>query len=157
MGSFTGAVTPGSITTRDVTTTAADVLTRDQVRHLHKAGTSFALAVGGTPATREEIIFTASTSGTVRAFKCLMEDTGTAASSTFDLKKYATGGSTGSSVLSAAVTVSNADTDNTPKSGTINSASFVAGDVFTILLTVSTSTGAAGPYAWAEFDELAGA
>lgn len=155
MGTFTGTTTPGTLTTRDFSTDNTDALTRDQTRHLFKGFSSFAVAVGGTPATREEIVFVASAAGTIREFKCGMEDTGSSASSTFDLKKYATGGSTGSSVLSAAVTVSNADTDNTPKAGTLSSATYAAGDVFTILLTVSTSTGAAGPFAWALFDEVA--
>lgn len=151
----TSTVLPGTLTYREHSTAADDALTRDQVRHLYKGFSNFALAVGGTPATREEIVFVASSAGVIREFKCGMEDTGTSASSTFDLKKYATGGSTGASVLSAAVTVSNADTDNSPKSGTISSSTFVAGDVFTIALSVSTSTGAAGPFAWALFDEVA--
>jgi hypothetical protein len=155
MATGTCTILPGTLSTREFSSSNSDALTRDQTRHLYKGFSNFALAVGGTPATREEIVFVASAAGTIREFKCGMEDTGTAASSTFDLKKYATGGSTGSSVLSAAVTVSNADTDNTPKAGTISSATYVAGDVFTIALTVSTSTGAAGPFAWALFDEVA--
>ncbi len=151
----TCTVLPGTISYREHSTVSGDQLTRDQMRHLYKGHTNFAKKSGDTPATAEYPVFTASAAGTIREFKCGMIDTGSAASSTFDLKKYAVGGASGSSVLSAAVTVANADTDNTPKAGTINTADFVAGDTFTILLTVSTSVGALGPSAWALFDEVA--
>ncbi len=154
MASGTCTILPGTITYRDVSTSSGDQLTRDQVRHLYKASTDFGKKVGDTPATGEFYLFTASAAGTVREFKGNMVDTGSAASSTFDLKKYAVGGNSGSSVLSAAVTVATADTDNTPKAGTINSASYVAGDSFYALCTMSSATGAVGPSAWAIFDEV---
>lgn len=127
-----------------------------KTRHLHKAGTNFNTVVGDTPTTKECIIYVATAAGTIRNFRAVLEDTGTSSSMTFDLKKYATGGSSGSSVLSAAVSFTHSDTDNTPKAGTISSASYAAGDVFTASLTVSSSTGSVGPFAWAEFDEVAG-
>lgn len=150
----TCTVLPGTITYREVSTASGDQLTRDQMRHLYKASTDFGKKVGDAPATAEYYLFTASAAGTIREFKANQVDTGTAASSTYDLKKYAVGGNTGSSVLSAAVTISNADTDNTPKAGTINTASYNAGDSFYALCTMSTSTGAVGPSAWAIFDEV---
>lgn len=151
----TCTIPPGVITNREFSTSAADALTRDQVRHLYHQGTSFGFKVGDTPTTVEMWVHTATSAGTIRRFGCGMEDTGSSASSTFDLKKYSAGGSSGSSVLSAAVTVANSDTDNTEKTGTINSATYNAGDQFYILMTVSTSTGAAGPWAYALFDETA--
>lgn len=155
MAVINGYVPPGVLTWREHASGTDAALLRDQVRHLYKGHTNFAKKSGDTPATAEYPVFTASSAGTIREFKCGMIDTGSAASSTFDLKKYSVGGNTGSSVLSAVVTVATADPDNTPKAGTINTADFVAGDTFTILLTVSTSTGAVGPSAWALFDEFA--
>jgi hypothetical protein len=150
----TCTIPPGVLSYREHSTAAGDQLTRDQVRHLYKGQTDFGKKVGDAPATAEYFLFTASAAGTIREFKAKIVETGSAASSTFDLKKYAVGGNSGSSVLSAAVTIANSDTDNTPKAGTINSADFVAGDSFYALCTMTTSTGAAGPSAWALFDEV---
>lgn len=127
-----------------------------KTRHLHKEGTEFGLAIGGTPVTAERTIFIATSSGSVRHFRAALKETGSSTGITFDLKKYPVGTSSGSSVLSATADFTNSDADNTPKAGTISSAPFVAGDRFTALMTVSSATGAAGPFAWAEFDELAG-
>lgn len=150
----TSTILPGTLSYREHSTTAGDQLTRDQMRHLYKGQTDFGKKVGDAPATAEYFLFTASAPGSIREFKAKLVDTGTAASSTFDIKKYAVGGSSGSSVLSAPITIANADTDNTPKAGTINTPDFVAGDSFYALCTMSTSTGAAGPSAWGLFDEV---
>lgn len=154
MATGTCTIPPGVLTTREFSSSSGDALTRDQTRHLHIGRTSFGFAVGDTPTTKEFHVHTALSAGTIRRFGCGMEDTGTSASSTFDLKKYSVGSSSGSSVLSGAVTVANSDTDNTEKTGTINSSSYNAGDQFYILMTLSTSTGAAGPWAYALFDEV---
>ncbi len=154
MATGTCTVLPGTLSFREFSTSNADALTRDQTRHLHIGRTAFGFLVGDTPTTKEVYVHTATSAGTIRRFGCGMEDTGTAASSTFDLKKYAVGGSSGTTVLSAAVTVANSDTDNTEKTGTINTSTYAVGDQFYILMTVSTSTGAAGPWAYALFDEV---
>lgn len=120
-----------------------------KTRHLHSKGTEFGLAVGGTPVASHRMIYTARAAGTVRNFAALCWDTGTSASVTLDLKKN------NSSILSAPVTITNATTDKVPQVGTISIAPYVAGDIFTVDLAVSSSTGMTGPFAWAEFDEIA--
>lgn len=154
MAQGTSTVLPGTLSYREFSASQADALTRDQTRHLYAKGTSFGFLVGDTPTTKEVWIHTAKAAGVIRRFEAGMEDTGSSASSTFDLKAYAAGGSSGSSVLSAAITISNGDTDNTPETGTINTSSYVAGTQFYALMTVSSSTGAAGPWCEALFDEL---
>jgi hypothetical protein len=136
----------GVVTDRTVASAAAIAYTK--VQQVHKHGTNFALAIGGTPAAREEIVFVPSNSGTVTGFKCLCNDTGSSASVTFDLKKN------GSSVLSGLVTITNATTDKAVQSGSITGTTFVSGDVFSIALAVSSTTGMTGPYAWGEFAEV---
>lgn len=121
----------------------------DKMQHCYHRGTGFALAIGGTPATREEIVFTATQAGTIRSFNALCNDTGTAASVTFDLKKN------GTTMLSSVITITNATTDKATQSATLSVTTFAAGDILSIALTVSTSTGMVGPYAWVCIEENA--
>lgn len=123
----------------------------DRLQHIHKVGCNFDLALTGTPVAREEIIFVASTSGTLRRVEALMNVTGDSgvASSTFDIEKN------GTSVLSSVITLNGADTDATPEAGSISTTTFAADDIFTAVLAVSDSTNAQGPFCWAEFEENA--
>jgi len=66
---------------------------------------------------------------------------------TFDLKKN------GSSVLSSVVTVTNATSDRAVVAGTITTSTIAIGDVISIELAVSSSTGMQGPFAWAVIEE----
>ena len=121
----------------------------DKLEHLYKPGTNFDLPIGGTVASREEIVFVASTTGTIRAFHCTCNVGGTTGDSDFDLKVN------GSSVLSAAVNFDNADADATVKDGTISSAALAADDIVSIQVTRNTSHDGTGPFAWAELTETA--
>ncbi|MEK9810749.1 MAG: hypothetical protein VW362_09900 [Candidatus Nanopelagicales bacterium] len=135
----------GLIYDRHVNSSAA--IDADKMQHAYEKGTNFATAIGGTPATREEIIHIASQAGTIRNFKARLADTGTSTDIDFDLEVN------GVSVLSAAVNITHSDSDGTTKSGTISSASFSAGDVITLVMTVTSSTGAQGAYAQVAFEE----
>ena len=135
----------GSVTNDTVATSAA--IDADKMQHCYKPGTNFNTAIGGTPATREEIVFVASQAGTIRAFNALCNDTGTAASVTFDLKKN------GTTMLSSTVAITNATTDKAVQTGTLSVTTFAADDILSIALTVSTSTGMTGAYAWIELEE----
>lgn len=126
-----------------------------KTRHLHSKGTSFGLAIGATPVTGEFQIYRAKAAGTIRNFVAELEETGSSSSIAFDLKKYNDANPTGVSVLSSAVTITNATADRSGQAGTISSATYSVGDIFTISMTVSSSTGATGPWADAEFDEPA--
>lgn len=130
--------------------TSGKELAAAKQNHLHKRGTGFALAIGGTPATREEVVFVASTSGTINKFAAKLTLDGTTTDIDFDLKKN------GTTVLSAAVNLTHSTGDGVVVEGTISSASFSVGDSFSIAMTVTSATGAQGPWSWAEFIETLG-
>ena len=119
----------------------------DKLQHIYKAGTEFDTQITGTPTTQERIVFVASTSGTIRAFSALLNESGTNTNITFDLKKN------GVTVLSSTINLVHGDGDRTIEDGTINLPAFVAGDVFSISMTATLATGAQGAYAWGEFEE----
>lgn len=147
VGTFT--FPSGGITNEHISTSAA--VDSDKLQHLHKRGTNFALAIGGTPAAREEIVYVCeAATAVVRGFHALLNDTGTSTSVTFDLKKN------GTTMLSSVITITHGEADKAVSDATMSSTSLVAGDILSIQLAVSSSTGAQGPYAWAEIDETAG-
>jgi len=119
----------------------------DKAQHLYRAWTNFALAIGATPVAREEIVHVCEVAGTIRQFAALCNETGTAASVTFDLKKN------GTSILSSVVTITNATADKAVVDGTLSSTTVAVGDVLSIALAVSTSTGMQGPFAWLTVEE----
>ena len=119
----------------------------DKAQHLYRAWTNFALAIGATPVAREEIVHVCEVAGTIRQFAALCNETGTAASVTFDLKKN------GASILSSVVTITNATADKAVVDGTLSSTTVAVGDVLSIALAVSTSTGMQGPFAWLTVEE----
>lgn len=137
----------GCITDDTISNTAA--IASAKLQHVYKCGTNFDLAVGGTPATREETVFVASGAGTIRGFHFMLTDTGTSTSIAWDLKKN------GTTVLSGTGSSTHSDTDGQVKDGTLSVTTFVADDRFTIVMTVSSATGAVGPFAWGEFEEAA--
>lgn len=139
----------GIVENEHVSSTAA--IDSDKLQHLHKVGTNFDLAIGGTPAAREEIVYVCeAAAATVRGFHALLNDTGTSTSVTFDLEKN------GSSILSSVITITHADADRAVLDGTISNTALVAGDVLSITLAQTSTTGAQGPFAWVEIDEAAG-
>jgi hypothetical protein len=135
----------GVVTNDSIADSAA--VDADKMQHCYKPGTGFGFVIGGTPTTREEIVFVASQAGTVRGFGCLLNDTGTSTSITFDLKKN------GVSMLSAVVTITNATADRAVQAGAISTTTFAADDVLSIAMAVSSSTGAQGPFAFIELEE----
>lgn len=137
----------GSVVNEDISD-ATDI-DADKLEHVYKPHTDFNLDVGDTPVTTEKIVFTASTAGTIRAFHCLLNESGTSTDIDFDLEVN------GSSVLSAAVNYVHGDGDGTVKDGTINSASLSVDDIVSIVMTVTSATGAQGPFAWVEIEETA--
>jgi len=147
MARVTGTITFETSDISNDAISATTLLDNDKLQHLYKAGTNFALAIGATPVARHEIVYVADKAGTIRNFNCLCNDTGTAASVTFDLKKN------GSSVLSSVVTVTNATSDRAVVAGTITTSTIAIGDVISIELAVSSSTGMQGPFAWAVIEE----
>jgi hypothetical protein len=147
MARVTGNITFETSDISNDAISATTLLDNDKLQHLYKAFTNFDLAIGATPVARHEIVYVADKAGTIRNFNCLCNDTGTAASVTFDLKKN------GSSVLSSVVTVTNATSDRAVVAGTITTSTIAIGDVISIELAVSSSTGMQGPFAWAVIEE----
>jgi hypothetical protein len=141
-------VLPSGCVVDDAISTTAGI-DADKMEHVYKAGTNFDLAVGGTPATREETVFIASTSGVIRGFHFSLTDTGTNTSIAWEFKKN------GTTVLSGAGSSTHSDTDRQVKDGSLSVTTFAADDHFTIAMTVTSATGAVGPFAWAEFQETA--
>jgi len=121
----------------------------DKLQHVYKAGTNFDLPIGSTPAAREEIVFVASQTGTIRGFSALLNDTGTSTDVDFDLKVN------GSTVLTGVVNITNSDSDGSVQAGSISSAALAADDIVSISLAVTSSTGAQGPFAWVDIEESA--
>lgn len=119
-------------------------------RNLIRKEMKFGVGIGTTPVTTTEMVTRAKAAGNLRNFTAMLNVSGSSASMTFDLKKN------GTTVLSAPITITNATGNQTSVSGSFSgSVAYVAGDIFTAVLTVSTSTGAQGPYADVEFDETA--
>ena len=147
MARVTGNITFDTSDISNDAISATTLLDNDKLQHLHKASTNFDLTVTGTPVARHEIVYVADKAGTIRNFNALCYDTGTSASVTFDLKKN------GTSVLSSVVTITNATSDRAVVAGTISTATLAIGDVLTIELAVSSSTGMQGPFAWAVIEE----
>lgn len=135
----------GTVVNESIASGAA--IDADKMQHVYKPGTNFGFAIGATPTTREEIVYVASQAGTFRGFGCLLNETGSSTSITFDLKKN------GVSVLSSVVTVTNALADRYVSAGVFSTTSFAADDVLSIAMAVSSSTGAQGPFAFIEIEE----
>ncbi len=119
----------------------------DKMQHVYKPWTNFATAIGSAPSTREEMVFVATQTGTIRGFHAVCNDTGSSSSMTFDLKKN------GTTCLSSVITITDSTTDKQTQDGTLSVTSFVAGDILSIAITVSSSTGVQGAFAWADVEE----
>lgn len=120
---------------------AANPLGPTKYKPSYVKGTNFALAIGATPVAREEIVHVCRAAGTIRSFIATLNAGGSSTSITFDLKVN------GASVLTGVVTYTNSDGNRAIKTGTIATAPVAAGDVVSIAMAVSSSTGAQGPYA----------
>lgn len=116
----------------------------DKVDHLVEVACNFGFQSTDTPTAKTFPIAVVGGTGTIRYVKAWLHDTGTTTDIDIDLHKGSAGGA-GSTVLSAAINLTNADTDATPKDGTISSAALADNDYLEAVLTVTTSTGAQGP------------
>ncbi len=119
---------------------------KEKIEHMVTCHTSF----GGNntsalPSSSDEWeVYIAPRAGTLHSFRATMTTTGTTGNSDFDLLVN------GSSVLSAAVNITNSDADNIVTTGTISSTALAAGDRVTIKVTKNSSHDGTGPSAQAE-------
>ena len=125
----------------DVSSAPTNKIPVTALQHVYLRETDFRLKITDAPVSCEYIVHMANGPETVQSFYVGMNDTGTAASSTFDLLKN------GVSILSSVVTVANTDPDKTKKSGTIASPALVDNDILSVKIVMTTNTGAAGPFA----------
>lgn len=128
--------------------TSGDEFPASKAELFTKVGTNFDLAIGATPVALEEVVFVASSAGTINKFAALLNDTGTSTDCDFVLKKN------GTTLMSSDLTITHSTSDKVVVEGSLSSTTFAAGDVFSIQLVVNSSTGAQGPFAWAEFIEV---
>ena len=151
MASISGTIQfdDGCIGDSQFSNSASKRLDADKMQHVYSTLENFNKAVGDTPVSVHVIHRTIRQSGTIRKFCAGLWAVGSASSMTFDLLKN------GVSILSAPITVTNANTNKAANEGTISSPTVAAGDLLSIQLTVSTSTGATGPFAQVDVEESA--
>lgn len=138
----------GEIKNRHISNQSGDEIDASKLKHVHRPFTNCGTAIGGTPATREELVFVARNACVVKEFFCGLAIDGSSSSMTFDLKKN------GTSILTSAVTVTHSTGDGVVVQGTLGaSVNLSAGDRLSIALTVSSATGAQGPFAGAVVTE----
>jgi hypothetical protein len=147
MARITGTIQLDAGSVEDQHISSGTRIDADKQQHLYRASTNFDLAIGATPVAREEIVYVCEVAGTIRQFAALCNDTGTAASVTFDLKKN------GTTVLSSVVTITNATGDKAVIDGTLSATTLAVGDILSIALAVSSSTGMQGPFAYCTIEE----
>lgn len=135
----------GSIVDQHISSSAA--IDADKMQHVHKIISNFGLEYNATPAAKVFVVYVATAAGTIRDVGAGLYDTGTSTSITFDLKKN------GTTVLSSVITVAHTDADKATVGGTLSVTTFAAGDVFTMHLATSSTTGAQGPFMFSDFEE----
>lgn len=146
IGNVTFVTAP--ITGADVSPLSGDNINASALQFAWSRLSNFALAVAGTPVTREEIVYVANNSGTFKGVHASVKVPGSSASVTIDVKKN------GTTILSAPITLTDATAAGVTQNGTITVTSFVAGDIVSIALTVSSSTGMSGVVGWVNGVEI---
>lgn len=132
----------GFIGNREIGASETSPITSDKLQHIHKHNTNFGFAVGGTPTTREEILFVAEKAGKIIEVGAGLEDSGTNTAIAFDLVLRPS-----TSLLSSTISVVHGTGDRTEVAGTISgTGAYSAGAVVTAKMTVTSSTGAQGPW-----------
>jgi hypothetical protein len=135
----------GAVTDTNVATSAAIDVTK--LKHSYYARSTFGLKIADLPVVYESIVYVANQPGVIRSFAALMNTHLTGGSATIDLKKN------GVTVLSAPIVLDNTLTDRQIVTASIAVAAFIAGDVFSIAMTISSPAGGGGPAAWAGLTE----
>lgn len=113
-----------------------------KLEHVYEETANFNFLIGDTPTTKEVILFKADKSGNITEVGAGLNDTGTNTSIAFNIK---VNGSTG--LLSSAITVTHATADRAEVDGTLASdGAYASGDLVSVIMTVTSSTGALGPF-----------
>lgn len=132
----------GYVQNREIGASSTDPITADKIQHLYKQTERFGFKVGDAPTTAEVILFVAEKAGRVLEVAAGLDESGTSTDIDFDLVKRPS-----TSMLSAEINVVHGTGDRTEVEGTIASdGSYAVGDVVTAKMTVTSATGAAGPW-----------
>lgn len=144
----TGGLSSGSLTIASGTVTNAMVASGaalDTAKMLHRYKASVRQA---TPAALTELVSVCNgLTGTIRSFKCVSAVKHTSGSTTIDLKKN------GTTVLSSTVVLDSGNTNYIAESGTLSVTTLVAGDVLSVVVTISSPVSATGLCYEVEWDE----
>jgi hypothetical protein len=132
----------------DVSPSAA--IPASALAHAYLVDTNLGLKIGDAPISAEYIVHISNGVETVTGFHAGMNNTGSAASSTFDLLKN------GTTILSSPITLANTDPSKVKKNATVSSPTLADGDILSVKVIMSTNTGAAGPYAQVALVSAAG-
>lgn len=159
----TGNLTAGSMTLSSGSVTNSNVaagaaISATKVVSLHKATTDFGLSSEDAPAAVDKvIIYRAHGSATLRRVSAQLLNTGsTTTSNVFNVYRVPAGSTSETTVLNAALTVTDSDTNNTAQTGSLAITSLAAGDILVAEMVFgSAGTGAVGPLLTVEVDEAA--
>ena len=143
-GQFAGQALPGTFVDTDFALGAG--LQASKMKHQDQKTIDFHLASNGTPVTRTVTAFRAQGPGSLRAFAAFLTVTGTSTSVVFDVKVN------GSSVLTSTITIVDTDANEQLFTTTFNAATLNSGDIVTVIMTVSSASGAQGPVALLYYD-----
>lgn len=134
-------VPSGSITNDAFSTSSTQRLAAS--KSVHQQHMSAELAEQNTAvAAIEKLLFIANASGTLDGFSAAVVTVADDASRTIDVDlQKSTGGGAFTTVLSASSDFTNSSTALTAVDSTISSASYVAGDIFKIVVTVAGGSG----------------
>ena len=130
------SITPGTIVNSDIATGAG--IETSKMVHQHVFSIDFNLDDADTPVTTEMTFYLPSVASTIKEVKAWLVDTGSSTNIDFDVEIN------GTSALTGVVNFTNADTNQSAKSGTIATSSVTASQYLTAVMTVTSATGALG-------------
>lgn len=146
----------GSVTNAKITGSASSPIDADKLEFIRTIPCDFDVDANAAPSTDKfKVVYRAKGTATVRSYTAILLDTGTSSNIKFDLRKATAGSASYSTILSATVDFTHADTDNTAKTGTLSNSALVAGDVLVAFMDYTSATGVLGPVVFLEVDEAA--
>jgi len=128
----------------DVSTGAA--IEASKLRHQRYLLSDMGLNADDAPVTTTKVVLVPPNSCTLKSFRAMLTNTGTTTDVDFDVKIN------GTTALTAAINITNAETNNVMYAGTLTTTDVNADDVVTFEMTVTSSTGALGPAIELVFD-----
>jgi hypothetical protein len=121
--------------------TAAQI-DESKLKHVHTLKTNFGFDASGTPTTKTVILHKAGSAGKITGCRALLFNSGTTTAIAFDVQVN------GVSILSATIDLVHGTGDKVAVAGAlaVNPTSIAADDLVTAIMTVTSNTGALGPF-----------